>query len=124
MLKHERPKLPTFYGDVRKYFIFKDDFKHALESHCSERDAITVLHSCLGPEPAKLVEGLCTDLEAAWKYLHRNYDDSRIVTDTVMADLEGFKAILSGDDHWFCDLVNLVRRSYNILKEVKAPRHG
>ena len=116
--------MPTFYGDVRKYFIFKDDFKHALESHCSERDAITVLHSCLGPEPAKLVEGLCTDLEAAWKYLHRNYDDSRIVTDTVMADLEGFKAILSGDDHRFCDLVNLVRRSYNILKEVKAPRHG
>ena len=122
MLKHERPKLPTFYGDVRKYFIFKNDFKHAVESHCIERDAITVLRSCLGPEPAKLVEGLCTDWEVAWKYLDRNYGDVRIITDTLMADLEGFKAILPGDDLRFCDLVNLVRRSFNILKEVERPQ--
>ena len=40
-LKHEKPKLPTFNGDVRKYFIFKDDFKHAVESRLSERDTIT-----------------------------------------------------------------------------------
>ena len=26
VLKHEKPKLPTFYGDVRKYFIFREDF--------------------------------------------------------------------------------------------------
>ena len=93
-----------------------------MESHCSKTDAITVLRSCLGPEAAKLVEGLCTDLEAAWKYLDRNYGDARIVTDTVMADLEGFKAILPGDDRQFCNLVNLVRCSYNILKEVKRPQ--
>ena len=48
-VKHEKPKLPTFYGDVRKYFIFKSDFQRAIESHCSERDAITVLRSRLGP---------------------------------------------------------------------------
>ena len=29
VLKHEKPKLPTFYGDVRKYFIFREDFKVA-----------------------------------------------------------------------------------------------
>jgi hypothetical protein len=48
-LRHEKPKLPVFNGDVRKYFIFKDDFKHAIESRCSERDSITVLRTCLGP---------------------------------------------------------------------------
>jgi hypothetical protein len=42
-VKHEKSKLPTFYRDVRKYFIFKSDFQHAIEHHCSERDAITVL---------------------------------------------------------------------------------
>ena len=31
VLKHKKPKLPCFYGDVRKYFIFRDDFKHAVE---------------------------------------------------------------------------------------------
>lgn len=39
----------------------------------------------------------------------------------VTADLERFKAIQPGEDHRFCELVYLVRRSYNILKEVKRP---
>ena len=121
-IRHEKPKLPTFYGDVRRYFIFKADFQHAVEAHCSQRDAITILRSCLGPEPAKLVEGISTDLKAGWNYLDQNYGDPRIVSDTVTADLERFNAIQPGEDHRFCDLVNLVRKSYNILKEVKRPQ--
>ena len=39
----------------------------------------------------------------------------------VTADLERFKAVQPGEDHRFCELVNLVR-SYNILKEVKLPQ--
>ena len=30
LMKHEKPKMPMFYGDVRKYFIFKADFQHAV----------------------------------------------------------------------------------------------
>ena len=37
VLKHEKPKFPTFYGDVRKYFIFREDFKHAVEKRCNAR---------------------------------------------------------------------------------------
>ena len=121
-VKHEKPKLPTFYGDVRKYFIFKSDFQHAIESHCSERDAITVLRSCLGPEPGKLIEGITTDLKAAWKYLDHNYGDPRVILDAITADLEKFKPLQSGDDHRFCEFVNLVRKSFNILNEVKRPQ--
>ena len=62
VLKHEKPKLPTFYGDIRKYFIFREDFKHAVEKCCNARDTITILRSCLGPEPAKLIEGISSDL--------------------------------------------------------------
>lgn len=43
ILKHEKPKLPSFHGDVRKYFIFRDDFKHAVENHCNARDSIAIL---------------------------------------------------------------------------------
>ena len=43
VLKHEKPKLPCFYGDVRKYFIFRDDFKHAVEKQCNARDTIAIL---------------------------------------------------------------------------------
>ena len=35
--KMEKPKMPRFSGDVREYSIFRDDFKHAIES----RDAMT-----------------------------------------------------------------------------------
>ena len=122
VLKHEKPKLPTFYGDVRKYFIFREDFKHAVEKRCSARDTIAILRSCLGPEPAKLFEGISFDLKAAWRYLDQNYGDPRVISDTVTADLERFKPIQPGEDHRFCDLVNLVRRSFNILKEVKRPQ--
>ena len=122
VLKHEKPKLPCFYGDVRKYFIFRDDFKHAVEKQCNARDTIAILRSCLGPEPAKLIEGITSDLKAAWKYLDHNYGDPRVISDTITADIERFKPIQPGEDHRFCDLVNLIRRSFNILKEVKRPQ--
>ncbi|CAB3985756.1 Hypothetical predicted protein, partial [Paramuricea clavata] len=118
-MKHEKPKLPKFDGDVRQYFIFKSDFQHAVEAHCSERDTLTILRSCLNAQPAKLIEGISSDLKTAWKYLDQNYGNPRVVSDTVTSDLEKFKIIQPGEDYRFCELVNLVRRSYNILKEVK-----
>ena len=100
----------------------KSDFQHAIESHCSERDAITVLRSCLGPEPGKLIEGITTNLKAAWEYLIHNYEDARVISDAITADLEKFKPLQSGDDHRFWELVNLVRKSFNVLNEVKQPQ--
>ena len=87
-VKYEKPKLPVFYGDVRKYFIFKSAFQHAIKSHCSETDAISVRRSCLGPEPGKLIEGITTGRKAAWKYLGNNYGDPRVISDAINADLE------------------------------------
>ena len=122
VLKHEKPKLPSFHGDVRKYFIFRDGFEHAVENHCNARNTIAILRSCLGREPAKLIEGISSDLKAAWKYLDQNCGDPRVISDTVTADMERFKPIQLGEEHRFCDLVNLVRRLFNILKEVKRPQ--
>ena len=42
-----------------------------------------------------------------------------MMSDVVTSDIERFKAAQTGEDHRFCDLVYLVRRSYNTLKEVK-----
>ena len=35
VMKHEKPKMPMFSGDVRKYFIFNADFQHAVEKYYS-----------------------------------------------------------------------------------------
>ena len=42
-----------------------------------------------------------------------------MMSDVVTSDIERFKAAQTGKDHRFCDLVYLVRRLYNTLKEVK-----
>ena len=43
------------------------------------------------------------------------------MSDTVTQDIVRFKALNDGEDARFCDLVHLVKRSYNTLKEVGLP---
>ena len=44
-LKVEKPKLPRFSGDVRDYFIFRADFKYAIDSRYNKRDAVSLLRT-------------------------------------------------------------------------------
>ena len=52
---------------------------------------------------------------------HAIYGDPRFVSDTVTQDIVQFKALQDGEDARFCDLVHLVKRCYNTLKEVGLP---
>ena len=117
----ENPKLPCFNGDVREYAIFKSDFKHAIERKYSKRDAITMLRTCLKDKPLQLIKGIGTSYDAVWHYLDAIYGDPRYVSDTVTQDIMSFKKLEEGDDTRFCDLVHLVNRSYNTLKDVGQP---
>ena len=104
-------------GDVREYVIFRADFKHTIESRYSKRDAITLLRTCL----KELIQGIGSDYDAAWQYLDSIYGDVRRVSDTITQDIAKFKALQEEEDARFCDLVHLVKRSYNTLKEVGVP---
>ncbi len=117
----EKLKLPKFAGDVREYAIFRADFKHAIESRYVKRDAITLLRTCLMDKPLELIKGIGSDYDAAWEYLDSIYGDPRFVADTVTQDIVKFKPLSEGEDARFCDLVHLVRRCYNTLKEVGIP---
>lgn len=66
-----------------------------------------------------MIEGIRSDLKLAWKYFDQNYGNARVVSDSVSSDLERFIVIRPGEDQCFYDLVNLMQRSYDILKEVK-----
>ena len=59
--KMEKPKMPRFSGDVREYSIFRDDFKHAIESRYSKRDAMTYLRACLQGKPLELIKEIGND---------------------------------------------------------------
>lgn len=108
--------MPKFYGGVRKYAIFRADFKHAVESRYSKRDAITFLRSCLQGKPLELIKGIGSDYDAAWEYLDSIYGDRRFVSDIVMQDILKFKSLRDGEDARFCDLVHT-------LKEIGLTSH-
>ena len=114
--KMEKPKLPRFSGNVREYSIFRDDFKHAIEARYSKRDAMTCLRACLQGKPLELIKGIGNDYDEAWKYLESIYGDPRYVSDQVTQDLSKFRPLKEGVDSRFCDLVHLVKRSFNTLK--------
>ena len=130
----EKPKLPRFAGDVRDYAIFKAHFKHIVEARYGKREAITILrlHAillwlhvfhillsiCLQGKPLDMIKGIGQDYEAAWDYLDSVYGDPRFVADIITQDICRFRPIKDNEDSRFCDLVHLVKRSFNTLKEV------
>ena len=119
--KMEKPKMPRFSGDVREYAIFRADFKHAIETRYSKRDCLTYLRTCLQGRPLELIKGIGSDYDAAWEYLDSIYADLRVVSDTITQDIVKFGPIRDGEDARFCELVHLVKRCYNTLKEVGLP---
>ena len=54
VLKHEKPKLPHFHGDIHKYFIFKADFQQAVETHCTEMPLLSFVHALVQSLPSWL----------------------------------------------------------------------
>ena len=119
--KMEKPKMPRFAGDVRDYTIFRSDFKHAVDTRYTKRDAISLLRTSLQGRPLELIKGIGTDYDAAWSYLDSVFGDPRFVADTITQDITRFRPLRDGEDTRFCDLVHLVQRSFTTLKEVGRP---
>ncbi|XP_072178137.1 uncharacterized protein [Diadema setosum] len=113
----ERPKLPHFSGDVRVYSTFKSDFHHLIDRY-SKRDAMAILRTALHGKPLELIRGIGNDYDEAWALLDSIYGDPRLVADVIVDEMERFPPLKEGDDARFCDLVHIVMRSYNTLKEV------
>ena len=117
VFKMEKPKMPRFSGDVRDYVIFWAGFKHAVNSRFSKRDAISLLRASLSGKPLELIKGIGSDYDVAWEHLDAIYGDPRFIADTVSHDISKFRQ-LREEDSRFCDVAQLIRRSYNTLKEV------
>ena len=80
-----------------------------------------MLRTCLQEKPLELIKGIGSDYDAAWEYLDSIYGDARFTSDTISQDIAKFKALQDGEDARFCDLLHLVKRCYNTLKEIGVP---
>ncbi|XP_030829745.1 uncharacterized protein LOC100891320 [Strongylocentrotus purpuratus] len=118
----ERPKLPKFSGDVREFATFRSDFHHLIDTRYSKRDAVTILRTCLQGKPLDMIRGVGNDYDAAWAYLNSVFGDRRFIADAIIYDVNSFRDLRDGEDSRFCDLVHLLRRSFNTLKEVGCPQ--
>jgi len=76
---------------------------------------------CLRDKPLKLIKGIGSDYDATWEYLDSICGDRRFVSDTITQDIVQFKVLQEREDARFCDLIHLVKRCYNTLKEVGLP---
>jgi hypothetical protein len=136
LVEHKRPSKEVRDGLIKVNNAFENlvakhelytalltnaDFKHAIETRYSKRDSITLLRTCLKEKPLELIKGIGLDYDAAWEYLDSIYGDARFVSDTITQDIVKFKALQDGEDARFCDLVHLVKRCYNTLKEIGIP---
>ncbi|KAJ8042506.1 hypothetical protein HOLleu_13575 [Holothuria leucospilota] len=113
-----KPKLPIFTGDVREYWTFKDDFRHMIDQLYEPRDAVSILRTSLTGRPLEMLTGIGTDYNACWEYLDMTYGDPRVISDAITQDITKFRPLKEGEDARFSELAHLVRRSYNILKQV------
>ncbi|XP_077864774.1 uncharacterized protein LOC144350466 [Saccoglossus kowalevskii] len=116
--KIQKPNLPVFAGDVREYWTFREDFRHMVDPLYDDRNAISILRTSLTGKPLEMLKGIGTDYDACWEYLDLYYGDPRIISDAVTQDIMKFRSLKEGEDSRFCDLAHLVRRCYNILKQV------
>ena len=117
----EKPRVQSFTGDVREYAIFKSDFEHIIGSKYSNRNAIALLRTALTGKPLEMIKSIGSDYNPAWDYLDSVYGDPRFGSDTITQDITRFKPLRSDEYSRFCELVHLVRRSYNTLKQVNRP---
>ena len=82
---------------------------------------MTYLRVCLQGKPLELIKGIGNDCNGALKYLESIYGDPRYESDQVTQDLSKFRPLKEGEDSRLCDLVRLVKRSFNTLKGVGRP---
>lgn len=115
-----KTQIAKVHGRRKANTTFEADFEHAIEAQFTKHDSKTFLHSCLKGKPLDFIKGICADYYATWEYLNSIYGDPRFVSDTITQDIVKFRAMQNGEDMRFCDFVHLVKRCYNMVKEVSV----
>ena len=72
-LQLEKIKLPRFEGEICAYLQFKLDFEKQIMLHLQSDDVSYVLHSCLGSDPAAIVNSVDDDISEMWNRLDEKY---------------------------------------------------
>ena len=117
-LQLEKLKLPRFEGEIRAYPQFKRDFEKQIMPHLQSDDVSYVLGSCLGSDPAAIVNSVDDDISEMWNRLDEKYGAPAKVADVIIDGIRRTRIIREGEEKRFVEFVEIVEDGYRDLKRL------
>ena len=117
-LQLEKIKLPRFEGEIRAYPQFKRDFEKQIMPHLQSDDVSYVLRSCLGSDPAAIVNSVDDDISEMWSRLDEKYGDPAKVADVIIDGIRRTRILREGEEKRFVEFVEIVEDGYRDLKRL------
>ncbi|XP_067030426.1 uncharacterized protein [Acropora muricata] len=117
-LQLEKIKLPRFEGEIRAYPQFKRDFEKQIMPHLQSDDVSYVLGSCLGSDPAAIVNSVDDDISEMWNRLDEKYGAPAKVADVIIDGIRRTRIIREGEEKRFVEFVEIVEDGYRDLKRL------
>ena len=113
IVKIEPIKFQLFTGDIRKYPIFKEEFKTHIAPLCEKNQEIIVLKSYLSDSVRDEVLSASNDPTDVWKRLDNKYGRSDKIVDQVLNEIKSLpKSDIAGN---ILNMIKIVERAYRDL---------
>ena len=109
IVKVDGIKLDKFYGDMRKYPQFKEDFQIHIQPHCTPEQVVFVLKSHLTEEIKEEIDNVGNIPIDAWERLDIKYGNVDKIVDLILNDL---KNLPRGDNSDPLRMISLVEKAY------------
>ena len=122
--RRQRPfiKLPpiqfqTFSGDIRKYPLFKEEFKTHVLPLCEPEQEVVVLKSYLSEETREEVVNAGSNPSDVWARLDNKYGRPDKIVDAVLSDLKSLSRNGSGSSDQL-KMIAIVEKAYRDLERI------
>ena len=97
--------MPHFDEKLRQYPQFKRDFQKQVMTQTRKSGAAYVLRTCLGGEPARLVNSVVDDIDEVGQRLNEKYGDPAKVADVIIDEIKRFRMLREGEGKRFIEFV-------------------
>ena len=113
IVKIEPIKFQMFTGDIRKYPLFKEEFKTHIAPLCEKNQEIIVLKSYLSDSVRDEVLSASNDPKDVWNRLDNKYGRSDKIVDQVLSEIKSLtKSDTAGN---ILHMIQIVERAYRDL---------
>ena len=114
IVKVEKVKFPSFYGDLRHYPLFKKDFLNQIAPQYKDTQVAFVLKGYLSSEIRASIENCGDDSKKIWERLDMRYGNVQKLVDLILNDIKKLPAGKS-DDISTISMIETIETAYQDL---------